>query len=196
MSPNFFSGPPGLRKWHFLKKPDVFDLMTHIPWTTDMSWVEKYWSHPLTNSLNIILVRRTCVEKGSAVKAVHTFDVILHSFFKIGFLGRSLMMLRFRSPIFPFFSQFTKCWKLSWPEQPNAWQLTWPLTLPRIRFPESIVSWTWDPRIWFSERFSSFSDKSPCPFSASGPSFYSSALLLQRFFFSKVTHVVSNKVNL
>ena len=60
MSPNFFWGPPGLRKWHFLQKPDVFDLMTHIPWTTDMSWVEKYWSHPLTNLLNIILVRRTC----------------------------------------------------------------------------------------------------------------------------------------
>ena len=60
MSPNFFWGPPGLRKWHFLKKPHVFDFMTHIPWTTDMSWVEKYWSHPLTNLLNIILVRRTC----------------------------------------------------------------------------------------------------------------------------------------
>ena len=68
MYPNFFWGPPWLRKWHFLKKPDVFDLMTHIPWTTDMSWVEKYWSHPLTNSLNIILVRRTCDDLGVTLK--------------------------------------------------------------------------------------------------------------------------------
>ena len=72
-------------------------------------------------------------------------------------------MSRFKSPIFPFFSQFTKCWKLSWPEQPSAWQFTEPLTLSRIRFPEIIVSWTWAPRIWFSERFSSFKDISPLP---------------------------------
>ena len=37
-----------------------FDLRTHIPWTNWLSWVEKYWSHPLANSKNIILVQQTC----------------------------------------------------------------------------------------------------------------------------------------
>ena len=60
MSPNFFWGPPGLRKWHFLKKTDVFDLMTHIPWTTDMSWVEKYWSRFWANSLDLKTLLTIC----------------------------------------------------------------------------------------------------------------------------------------
>ena len=43
------------------QKVNGFDLRTHIPWTNEVSWVEKYWSHPLANSKNIISVRRTCV---------------------------------------------------------------------------------------------------------------------------------------
>ena len=37
-----------------------FDLRTHNRWTNWLSWVEKYWSHPLANSKNIIFVRQTC----------------------------------------------------------------------------------------------------------------------------------------
>ena len=43
------------------QKVNGFDLRTHIPWTNWLSWVEKYWSHPLGNSKNIILVQQTCV---------------------------------------------------------------------------------------------------------------------------------------
>ena len=43
------------------QKVNGFDLKTHIPFTNRLSWVEKYWSHPLGNSKNIILVQQTCV---------------------------------------------------------------------------------------------------------------------------------------
>ena len=42
------------------QKVNGFDLGTHIPWTNEVSWVEKYWSHPLVNSKNIISVQQTC----------------------------------------------------------------------------------------------------------------------------------------
>ena len=34
--------------------------MTHIPWTTDMSWVEKYWSRFWANSLDLKTLLTTC----------------------------------------------------------------------------------------------------------------------------------------
>ena len=46
--------------WSKYQKVNGFDLRTHIPWTNWSSKVEKYWSHPLTNSKNIFLVRQTC----------------------------------------------------------------------------------------------------------------------------------------
>ena len=42
------------------QKVNGFDLRTHIPWTNWVSRVEKYWSHPLGNSKNIISVQQTC----------------------------------------------------------------------------------------------------------------------------------------
>ena len=42
------------------QKANGFDLKTHIPLTDTLSWVEKYRSHPLGNSKNIILVQQTC----------------------------------------------------------------------------------------------------------------------------------------
>ena len=42
------------------QKVNGFDLRTHIPWTNWLSRVEKYWSHPLGNSKNIISVQQTC----------------------------------------------------------------------------------------------------------------------------------------
>ena len=52
------------------QKENGFDLGTHIQWTNEMSWVEKYWSHPLSNSKNIILVQRTC---GKSSFSTHIF---------------------------------------------------------------------------------------------------------------------------
>ena len=43
------------------QKVNGFDLRTHIPWADEVSWVEKYWSHPVANSKNIISVRRTAL---------------------------------------------------------------------------------------------------------------------------------------
>ena len=35
-------------------KVNGFDLGTHIPLTNEVSWVEKYWSHPLANRLSCL----------------------------------------------------------------------------------------------------------------------------------------------
>ena len=52
---------------HFLgqkyQKVAGFDLRTHIPWTNQLSWVEKCWSHSLGKSKNIILVQQTRVNR-------------------------------------------------------------------------------------------------------------------------------------
>ena len=42
------------------QKVNGYDLNTHTPLTNRLSWAEKYWSHPLGNSKNIILVQKTC----------------------------------------------------------------------------------------------------------------------------------------
>ena len=51
-------------------KVNGFDLRTHIPWTSGLSPVQKSLSHLLTNSKNIISIRRTCVRVNSDEKAL------------------------------------------------------------------------------------------------------------------------------
>ena len=55
------------------QKVNGFDLGTHIPWTNEVSWVEKCWSHSLAFSKNIILVQRTCAWLGRTVLPYQIF---------------------------------------------------------------------------------------------------------------------------
>ena len=61
MSPNFFWGPPGLRKWHFLKKPDLFDLAETSPWLRDDHWAWGHVSHPWANLPTNGIAGASCV---------------------------------------------------------------------------------------------------------------------------------------
>ena len=56
------------------QKVNGFDLRTHIPWTNWLSWIEKYWSHLLTNSKNIISVQQTCAACRSSQRFIKPFD--------------------------------------------------------------------------------------------------------------------------
>ena len=50
------------------QKVNGFDLGTHIPLTNRLSQVEKFWSHPLGNLKNIILVQQACVEENLEIR--------------------------------------------------------------------------------------------------------------------------------
>ena len=61
MSPNFFWGPPGQRKWHFLKKPDLSDFADTSPWLRDGHWPLGNVSHLGAIFLTKELIVDSCV---------------------------------------------------------------------------------------------------------------------------------------
>ena len=79
------------------QKVKGFDLGTHIPWTNEVSWVEKYWPHALANSKNIISVQRTCASPNPSPKNPPNTKVDLSNSFYFNSTFCSLLIYTLQS---------------------------------------------------------------------------------------------------